>query len=145
MFFGGSDKRLALKVAFALVAKATGVASLADRALEDELADGEAGCHLERHRAEVAELQTLLVGDARLHETGRDMDQQAEPSESAPPFQPPTQMWREGDLLQRDPQDRLSRHKREAPRHVDLLCDGLIVRVFGHSDDFPGLAEDPEF
>jgi hypothetical protein len=55
---------------FALVAESAGVSGLANGALEDELADGEARCHQERHRAEVAEFQTLLVGDARLHEAG---------------------------------------------------------------------------
>src|SRR3989304_2394409 len=62
ILFGVGGANGTLEVVFALVAESAGVSGLANGALEDELADGEARGHQERHRAEVAEVRAPPVG-----------------------------------------------------------------------------------
>lgn len=53
--------------------------------------------------------QYLMVGDARVHEAGGDMDREAETREPAPAFEPARNIIGKCYSFLRDPQDHLAR------------------------------------
>jgi hypothetical protein len=82
---------------------------MAVAALKNHLANPRTGIQRQRRMPEIHYFQDLMVGDARVHEAGSNMDSQPKPGKSAPPFKPAGDIIGNGDFFFRDPQNHLAR------------------------------------
>jgi hypothetical protein len=111
-----------------------------------KLADPGAGVQGQRTMPQIHNFQCLMVGDARLHKAGGDMDSEPEPREPASSFKPAGYRIGKSYFLLRDPQDHLPGFDDEVSAVFDVHGFGYIVkmRILFYMVDLRLFFKDPE-
>ncbi len=114
--------------------------------LKYELADRDAGMQGQGRMPQIHDFQNLVVGDARMHETGGNVNSQPKTGKPASPFEPAGDIIGESDFFPGDSQNHLTRFYDDGTAVLHVYLPGNIpeMRIIFYVIDLRSFLENPE-